>query len=227
MKTNKIHTVLLTSILVMLISTNIYSQRKYIVKAGLNFSNMIEKDNTQIYSDSYKKRMGFHVGGIVEFSKNEMFCFESGLLFTTKGFENEEYNEVTKMNIYYLEIPANIKASFFISKIKVFGTVGPYLAMALAGNIRTEITVNNETTVNENNIKWGSGDNKDLQRYDGGLNFGAGIQVYAIMVSVSYGLGILNISPTNDDGMRIKNTNIAVSLGYKFGKYGKARRFAR
>lgn len=48
------------------------------------------------------------------------------------------------------------------------------------------------------------------------LILGAGVGVNSVEVGLTYGLGLANISPDTEDGFRISNRVIAVSIGYKF-----------
>ena len=42
------------------------------VKAGLNLSNMIAKDDDDNYDDDYKIRPGFHIGGYMDYALSDM-----------------------------------------------------------------------------------------------------------------------------------------------------------
>ena len=41
---------------------------------------MLDKDEDGTYSDDFKMKPGFHVGGIVDFPISEIFSVETGLL---------------------------------------------------------------------------------------------------------------------------------------------------
>lgn len=192
------------------------------LKAGLNLSNMLTKDNEGISNENLKMNPGFHVGATVEFPLAEMFSFESGLLLSTKGVKIE-YNEsgvdaMSKMNLLYLDIPLTAKAYFDISGAKIYGVFGPYLGIGLSGKTIIEATYQGRTETEKADIKWGSDkDNDELKRLDYGLMIGAGVEIKAIQIGLSYSLGLANISAYTGEGTKISNRVLGLSVGYRFG----------
>ena len=59
-------------------------------------------------------------------------------------------------------------------------------------------------------------DNDDLKRLDMGLTFGGGVEINAIMLGISYDLGLANISSYQQDGATSKNKVLKFSVGYRF-----------
>ncbi len=206
-------------------TTELFAQN-FGVKAGLNLSNMLMKDDDDTYSDDFKMNPGFHIGATAEFPLAEMISFETGLLLSTKGFTvseeetfmGETYKIEGKMNLLYLDIPLTAKASFDLGGAKIYGAFGPYLGMGLSGKSKYEGTYNGETETYEEDIEWGSDeDESDLKRLDFGLTMGAGVEINSIQIGLSYGLGLANISPYTDGGTKINNRVLGLSVGYKFG----------
>ena len=196
------------------------------VKAGLNLSNMLAKDNVGTYSDDFKMNPGFHVGVTAEFPLAEMISFETGLLFSTKGFKiieeetlmGETVKYDSKTNLLYLDIPLTAKASFDLGGAKIYGVFGPYIGMGLSGKAKYEMTDLGGTETDEEDIKWGSDEYEDdLKRLDFGLTMGAGVEIGSIQIGLSYGLGLANISPYTDDGTKVNNRVLGLSAGYKIG----------
>ena len=138
------------------------------LKAGLNLSNMLEKDDDDTYSNDYKMNPGFHIGGTVDVPISDILSFESGLLLTTKGFKYEEeemgISIKAKANLYYLDIPLTLKASHELSEgLKMFGAVGPYVGIGLSGKIKATVEYQGDEETDEEDVKWGSDeDNDDL-----------------------------------------------------------------
>jgi len=216
---------LLVVVIVCTMTTELFAQN-FVVKGGLNLSNMIAKDDEETYSDDFKMRPGFHVGAAVEFPINEMFSFETGLLLSTKGFkmsEEETYDGETykfeeKINLLYFDIPLTAKATFDLGGAKIYGVFGPYLGMGLSGKEKYEVTIDGETDTEEEDIEWGSDEDEDfLKRLDFGLTMGAGVEISSIQIGLTYGLGLANISSYNDDGTKVNNRVLGISVGYKFG----------
>ena len=186
------------------------------IRAGLNLSNLLVKDNDERYSDDFKIKPGFHVGATVEFPINEMFGIETGIIASTKGFKlNEEdvgYNG--SWTLYYIDIPINGKVYYDAGGVKIYGAFGPYLGIGIYG--AAKVTYMDETE--KEDIKWGNDDEEDdLKRFDMGLSFGAGVEVKSFVFGISYNLGLLNISPYVEDGAKIKNRVLGISVGIKFG----------
>ena len=189
------------------------------LKAGLNLSNMIFKDDDVNYSNELNNIPGFHIGAIVDMPLNEFLSFESGLLFTTKGFkikeEEEEVVNSIKNKLYYLDIPLTIKASHDLCKgLKIFGTAGPYVGIGLSGKAKGTI----DGVSNEKTTDWGNSDEDTFKRLEWGLTFGGGVEINSIIIGVSYDLGLSNISANQDNGTTIKNKVLKFSVGYMFGK---------
>lgn len=192
------------------------------VKAGLNMSNMLMKDDEGISSDEYKMNPGFHIGPTAEFYLNDMFSFEAALLVSTKGFKAKEsgdsFEYKGKLNLYCLDIPLMFKTRFDAGSIKIYGALGPYVGMGLTGKTKYEISYGGETESNSESIKWGSdSENDDFKRLDFGAVAEAGVEISSIRLGVSYGYGLANISSYTEGGTRVSNRVLSVSAGYRFG----------
>lgn len=182
------------------------------VKAGLNLSNMLVKDDNNTYSDDHKMKPGFHLGVTAEVPFEEMFSFETGLLFTQKGYKYESSFMGTTyegtLNLNYIEIPLNGKITYDMGSAKIYGLLGPYVGFGLSGKYKNDD--------DDSKVEWGSDeDEDDLKRLDFGLNVGAGVEIDALTIGISYGLGLANISPYSDGGYKANNRVIGISVGYK------------
>jgi opacity protein-like surface antigen len=182
------------------------------VKAGLNLSNVLAKDDNKTYSDDNKMKPGFHLGVTAEIPFEEMFSFETGLLFTQKGYKYESSFMGTTyegtLNLNYIEIPLNGKVSYDMGSAKIYGLLGPYVGFGLSGKYKNDDE--------DSKVDWGSDeDEDDFKRLDFGLNVGAGVEIDALTVGISYGLGLANISPYSDGGYKVNNRVLAISIGYK------------
>ncbi len=220
----KILSKLIIVVIVFTMATSSFAQN-FGIRAGLNLSNMLEKDDDITYSEDYKMNPGFHVGATAEFPITEMFSFETGLFLSTKGFKISEeetfWGETLKidaeMNLLYIDVPLTGKASFDLGGAKVYGVLGPYIGMGISGKLKWEFSMDGETEKGEEDIEWGSDeDQHDLKRLDFGLTVGAGVEISSIQVGLTYGLGLANISPYSDDGFKTNNRVLGVTLGYKF-----------
>ncbi len=207
------------------VSANESFAQTFGVKAGLNLADMLMKDDDETYSEDFKMNPGFHLGLTAEFPLTDMVSFEPGLLLSTKGFKmsgeetfmGETFKYEGKMNLFYLDIPLTAKAYFDIEGTRIYGVFGPYLGMGLSGKSKSEVTYNGEKETEEEDIKWGSDEDDDLKRLDFGLSVGAGFEIKSIQIGLSYNLGLANISTYTDEGFKINNRVLGISIGYKFG----------
>ncbi len=216
---------LLIFVLVVSMTTGAFAQN-FGLKGGLNLSNILAKDDNTTYSDDFKMNPGFHIGATAEFPFSDMFSFETGLLLSTKGYKISEEETFMgkkiemkiKTNLFYLDIPLTAKASFDLGDAKVFGLFGPYIGMGLTGQSKTVTTIDGKTEKEKEDVEWGSEKGKsDLKRLDFGLTIGAGVEIDLFQIGLGYNLGLANISPYNDGGMKSNNRVIGLSVGYKFG----------
>jgi len=202
-------------------STGSFAQ-KFGLKGGLNLSNMLVKDDDDTYSDDYEMNPGYHVGVTAEYPISDMLSFETGLLLSTKGFKLSEEEDgdkaELKLNLLYLDLPLTAKATFDFGVAKFYGLFGPYLGVGLSGKSKFEVTFSGETESDEEDVEWGSDeDEDDLKRLDYGLAMGAGVEINSVRIGLTYNLGFLNISPYSDDGFKMNNRVIGISVGYTFG----------
>ncbi len=211
-------------IIAMTMTTKLIAQ-DFGIKAGLNLSNVLVKDDNHSYSEDFKMNPGFHVGLTAEFPFTDIFSFEGALLVSTKGFKVSEEDSFfgqtikyeAKQNLFYIDVPLTGKATFDFDGIKVYGAFGPYIGLGLVGKSKAKVTIADETETEEEDIKWGSDKyESDVKRLDFGLTIGAGVEINAIQVGLTYNLGLANISPYSDGGYKINHRVIGISLGYKF-----------
>lgn len=226
----------LTRLFIVIISltmtTSAFSQVKFGIKGGLNLANMLDKDEDDTYSDDYKFKPGFHLGVITEFSISKQFAIEPGLLFSTKGFKVEEEDIKLSFNLNYIEMPLNAIYKIDLGGVKILTQTGPYIAYAISGKMKANMAllgVNEDSK--EEEILIGDDKEKDvIKPLDFGVNFGAGVEINDFFISMQYGLGLANLSisnDVNDDKTKMKNKVIGVSVGYKFGGNRRSNSFTR
>ncbi len=206
------------------------SELRLLGRAGLNLSNMsIDEAGTNT-----SMLPGFHIGVVGQYSLNEMFALEGGLLLSSKGCKSDyEVSQNVmgmsytikadmKINPLYLEIPVNAVVRLPLGSNYLFFAAGPYLGMGIGGKNKADLTVESNipgfdpsmygfTNIDES-IKYGSDEESTMKRMDFGLNLGAGIEMNSFQVRLQYGIGLSNLSTV--DGQTIKNQVLGISLGY-------------
>jgi hypothetical protein len=131
----------------------------------------------------------------------------------------ETLKMTARMNLYYIDVPINLKLGYDLGPAKVFGLVGPYVGVGVSGKVKSKAEYAGETEEETEDICWGDDpENDDLKRLDYGVTFGAGAQISALEISLSYGLGLANIDSYTDEGNITRNKVISISLAYKIGR---------
>lgn len=215
---------LLMVIFLIALATNTFAQNIGI-EAGLNLANQRMEIDGETLSDDFDTHLGFHAGLIAEFPLSMMVSFETGLLFTTRGFgmdftetiEGETIGVKGKTNLYYLDIPITAKVNFGSEMLNFYGKLGPYIGIGLMGTRESEFSFLGQTSPSqEEDINWGSTDDDDYRRLDYGLTAGVGVEMRPVRLGVSYDWGLANIVPVQDDDAKINNQVIRISLAYLF-----------
>lgn len=187
---------------------------KFGIKGGVNFATL-----TGDVEDTSMK-VGFNVGGLVEIKVSEKFSVQPELLFSTQGAK-EEYSETSgadsykvenNLNLGYLNIPIMAKY-YVIDKFSL--EAGPqfgFLMSAKSDYTETQTIGGVTSTFSEEvDVK------DDMNSVDFGINFGAGYDFTEnISAGVRYNLGLSDITDEQEDNFEMKNSVIALSIGYKF-----------
>jgi hypothetical protein len=190
------------------------------IKAGYSNSSVLFADDAWLkYGSSIpeiKPTGGFHLGATFDVPISDVFYFEPGLIFVSKGYKNDYqriFSETTidftyTNTIYYLDIPLYLKAKVKTGNISFYGAFGPYFGTALFGYAKLNGD-KNSIDFSENNIK----------RIDAGLSFSGGLEVGQIQLGATYDLGLLNTSGNTID--KRQNRVFSLSLGYRFNQKSK------
>ncbi|MEO6903144.1 MAG: porin family protein [Bacteroidia bacterium] len=223
----KVITILSVAVITCCASTSSFAQT-FGLKFGANLANMITKLDKDKLNDNSKIIAGMHLGPIVEFSLNDMFSIESGILGTIKGSKSTsemdllgvKYETKSRLYLLYVEVPVTAKVGFKAGNSKIYVDAGPYIALGTMGKSIVVDSKDGKTEHSEvTDMKWGNNNESDLKRLDYGVTAGAGIEFGIIQISASYGLGLANIAPKylSDLGFSMKNNVIGISLAFRFG----------
>ncbi|KQO33072.1 hypothetical protein ASF10_19380 [Flavobacterium sp. Leaf82] len=189
--------IILSAIAVMAFGFTNAQSTRFGVKGGLNLSTVVGGD-----VEDTKSLVGFHVGGFAEIKVVEKFFIQPELLYSAQGTKfdgpfGEDFD--TKLN--YLNIPVLAKY-YIVEKFSV--EAGPQLGILLSAKADGE-------------------DIKDYTRsVDFGFNVGAGYNFTDnLSIGLRYTIGLSPISDKDIDNEddyydSAKNSNLALSLAYKF-----------
>lgn len=197
------------------------------IEGGINPSNITTTQQSQTQKNS--SLTSFNAGVLDRFNFKGPLYFETGLLLEGKGSKSrinispEDYYTAV-FNPFYLEVPADLVFRLsFPKKSKLFIDAGPYIAMGIAGQTKSEgniggVEIKYTTDINFSNSK--SNDDglaySDLKRFDYGINFGAGLDFRTVLFKMNYGLGLSQINATQIDPVstdKNKYRTVSISLG--------------
>ena len=191
------------------------------VRVGLNVATQQNKNDFVDLTNDISSKLGFQIGGLLEYPISDLLAVESGLVLSAKG-SRIKYNESdgvesfesdTKTNLVYLDIPVTLKARKGMENFDLFARTGPYVGIGLAGKTKTD-SYGQEY---ERDVSWGNGESDTSKRFDAGWLIGAGVEVKSIEIAVSYGLGLVNLSTTDYSNSKVRNRVAAITVGYHFG----------
>lgn len=185
---------LLTCVLAMVALVG-FSQWRWDVKFGMDFSNLTKWDMDAL--------PGFTMGVGLDYEFDDKWAFQPGLMFTSRGYKTD-YG--SKERPVYMDIPVLAAYKITLSDNARFViNAGPYLAVGLGGK-----------------SKFGDYESKvfdSWKRCDFGFQWGVGFELadhYLVNFTGEHGF----ISPygdmeggTNDHP---KNMNFSISVGYRF-----------
>ena len=228
--------------LFMTISNFSYSQNWKLI-GGFNLSNLYNKEICDSEEEMTKVNSGIHFGLQIESKVSKNICLVSGLIFSSKGhryfydgttfptFQSEDPNiffipngiplpvsQRSKLNLYYLDVPINLKSSIRIKKIKVNFQFGPYLGIGLYGNHKSAVTILSVGSFIEEEKIWTNNENQsEIKRIDFGLNLGSGAELGSFELMFDYDVGLNNIVK-NMTQEKFYNRVFRISVFYTFRK---------
>ena len=198
---------------------------KFGIKAGANFSTL----TGDAVADDVEMKPGFHAGGLVEIKFTEMLSLQPEVLFSYQGAKTSDREDdlagnisrtESKVNLSYINVPVMLK---FYPVNGFFIQAGPQIGFLVSAKSKNEstftdpgnLTTNQSTEVD---IK------DDLKTVDVSFNAGLGYDFTPnLFIDARYSFGLTNVYDAPDflGGFGIteldaKNSNITVSLGYKF-----------
>ncbi|NIJ53098.1 porin family protein [Dyadobacter arcticus] len=159
-------------------------------------------------------KVGPTIGGFYNYSSESGFGFSGQLLFTQLGAQVANKSNVTRLN--YIQAP--LLATFF------FGEYGDRVRpkIFLGPNFNFLVGARDK---DGNNIN-GDSNNRVFNPFDLGLTFGAGLN-YRLQDKIwlnfdaRYGLGLLDITQSDDSNVKNNNFGINVGLSFPLGTYNK------
>lgn len=159
----------------------------------------------------------FHVAGFAELDVHKHIGFGAALSVANRGHRlnlGDRFDfERASVSFIYAQIPAYVQArasGFFLN-------IGPYLGLALGGDIRLKLQ--KEETLNDP-IVWGNDFSADFRRLDVGLRLEAGGSYRNVRFFAGSDIGLLNLMPmaliSEIPGISLRNRAFYGGMGYVF-----------
>lgn len=159
----------------------------------------------------YNSKVGFQVGARMEIPLKSLangVYLNGAFALSLKGAQLDHGREEANINAYYFEIPIHFGYKHqFNSKFALFGEFGPYFAVGSFGKFT--VTNGYEKMSVDTFSDFGG-----VKNFDFGLGFRVGAEIARkVPIALGYDFGLVDISR---DEYSIKNTNLYISVGYKF-----------
>lgn len=196
-------------ILLSLVTLATYAQSdlKWNVNAGIGMSNWYGDD-----SDGIDAKFAYKVGvGLeVPFANTDVWSFQTGLNFISKGAKgaglNDDWDVVdVTINQLYLELPLMVGARIHTaSNFDLLFKGGPYLAYGIGGKAKADGVSGKVDTFGNDGL--------DLKRFDAGLGLGVAFEFDKIVVGVETGTSFTKLV----SGVSAYNLSALATIGYRF-----------
>ncbi|HON55006.1 MAG TPA: porin family protein [Bacteroidales bacterium] len=184
--------VLLISVL--LFSTLSYSQTRFGIKGGLNFTNI-----SNLSSDvekTWKNQTGYQLGVALQIKIPVIgLAIQPELLYSTVKSASDNGNEI---NLDYLTLPVNIQLGTDMLFFRPFIVASPFVSYMIDNNVRLE-----DQPVDE------------INRFDYGVGVGVGIDIWKLQIMGKYNWGLGKIENAGDEWDQSETYKDATLQGFQ------------
>ena len=176
------------------------------------------------------KAHGTYINAGVDWTQKGAKWSDIPTTFPLTGGGTQDTKATDKINLHYIEIPIHVGFLYnFTPEIGVFGEVGPYFAIGIAGKHKFSLEADGaDARAMENSYAAfkKSTVRENFQRWDAGIGFRVGAeynQHYLLALGMDWGLTDMWRDDYRDavavPGVtfpKIKNYNFTIALGYRF-----------
>ena len=203
-----------SGIVFLLLASDAGAEHRIGALAGASFASLAQ--TPRVGGTEIENRLGFLVGGVVDFSLGERFGVRLEPMYIEKGADLVIASEegpgraAAETVLGYIEVPALLRATVTSGRVQLYGLAGGALAFRTSAKGRT-----------------GSDIDADLDRlfetWDVALALGGGVGFDAggarIFVEGRYSWGLRNLNPFGDDAevSSSKNRGAQILAGVSFG----------
>lgn len=165
-------------------------------------------------------KIGYSVGVGMDYAITDMWAFQTGLNFTSKGCKESVEGVKAKFNPVYLDIPLLAAVKLPISEGNTFViNAGPYVGVGLGGKMTVE---DGGAEVGTKLFKKIDGaDEAMMNRFAVGLQYGVGFELgYRYLLNLTGQYGFTNMMKDSWVDENNKNLAFLITVGYRFDKSG-------
>ncbi len=202
---------------VVLLAAGAQAQTSYGLKAGVNLG---KYSNVPTGLDDYQKNnVSFYVTGFADIPVAPQFSIQPGVSLQGKGAKYEASGDNVSgsmtQNVMSIEVPVNAVYYIPAGSGNVFLGAGPYVGFNISGKNKWDGSFGDvEASSGDRKLKF-SGDNKDMNLIDAGVNFLGGYKFNnGFLINAGYNLGLSNLNP--GDGEKSSNRVLSFGVGFQF-----------
>ena len=201
-----------------LVAAGAQAQTSYGLKAGVTLGKF--SNQSEAIKDFQKNNVSFYVTGFADIPVAPQFSIQPGVSLQGKGnkyeYDSDGLDGSASVNTMSIEIPVNAVYYIPAGTGNVFLGAGPYVGFNISGKHKLEGNLGELGAAGESDIKF-SGDDKDMNLIDAGVNFLGGYKFgNGFLINAGYGLGLSNLSPSSDSDNKFSNRVLSFGLGFQF-----------
>ena len=177
------------------------TERYYGLRLGMNIASTSSESN----EFSTNPRTGLVIGGVygMQLSRNMPLWLEFGLEYSEKGGKTHLGGDKVTFRLGYLQLPIVAKYNINIDDdLYLQPFFGGYFSLGITGKVKNYGTRESENVFDT------------MDRFDGGLRLGCGLEYKMMYAEIGYDLGLANI--TKDDFDAAHNRCLFINLGINF-----------
>lgn len=198
------------------------TERYYGLRLGINSATL----NSDMVQMDMNARVGLSLGAVygMQLANSTPLWLETGLFYSEKGGkqntpENAAIDHIS-CRLTYLEVPVVVKYGFDVADdLYIQPFLGGFLGIGIAG--KTKVYTNDVSLresgssysrISVNGIK--DAVYPGVNRLDGGLRFGCGLEYQMVYVEAGLEFGLVNIG--KDDFDAVRTQNLFINAGVNF-----------
>lgn len=191
-------------------------QVEFGVRAGGSYSSLCQRFGDTSVSGG---KAGFSVAGLAEVPIYKGLSFRPQVAFVHQGgsyysqLVEAEMSAFNRYKYYSLQLPLDLAYTFNLADVRLSVFAGPALDFSLFGKMKTQ------DNLPDTEIQFGVEEEKDLRRFDLGVNVGLAVEYSRFFFSIDALCGTLDRRSVKRKGeSAVFQNNITFSLGYFFRK---------